>query len=687
MNKEPLSLYLLRFFCGFVILIFMGMLYWSSTLIEENIRAIRSDIAMIKSELKTGQAAYRSDRPAFHQEANEQKTLPIAAKNLLKEDIFYKETLPRLLGKDFVPHGIQHEAVFGRPDNLHPFGNWYNVIQWQQLCSVAVAQGQFGKYETLAPNMAIVMEERTNPETGIPEFWVFLRDEVYWAPLQPEFFSSIPDLSPHFLEKHQVTAEDFKFFYDALMNPYMQEPGAVALRTYYAALQEIEVIDKLTFVVRWKAEEVEDGDGKHVKKIKYIAKQLTGGLRPLASFVYKYFANGKKIIEDDSDPNTYLTNSVWAQNFAEHWAKNIIVSCGAWTFDGMTEKTIRFKRNTDFFEPLAALTDEIEVQIKDSPDNIWQQFKAGKLDSYEVRPEQLLELRSFLSSPAYQQQATKGNAIKELDYIMRSYSYIGWNEAKPFFKTAKVRRAMTMAIDRQRIINQILNGQGIEITGTFYRYSPAYDTSIVPLPFDTYQARRLLEEEGWYDSDGDGIIDKVIDGRRTPFSFTLTYYVKNPTTKAICEYVATALREVGVECRLNGVDLADLSANLDDKSYDALVLAWGLGSPPEDPRQLWSSAGAKEKGSSNSIGFVNVEIDKIIDQLDYEYDLEKRVALYHQFDKILYDEQPYTFLYTPKQTLVYREYMQNVFLPIDRQDLVPGANVAEPQSNIFWIKD
>ena len=117
-----------------------------------------------------------------------------------------------------------------------------------------------------------------------------------------------------------------------------------------------------------------------------------------------------------------------------------------------------------------------------------------------------------------------------------------------------------------------------------------------------------------------------------------------------------------------------------------IALAWALGTPPEDPRQLWYSTGAKEKGSSNTIGFANTEIDRIIDQLDYEYDPKKRLALYHRFDAIIHEQQPYTFLYTPKVTLLYRDYLKNVFLPVHRQDLVPGANMAEPDPSIFWIK-
>ena len=705
MNREPIGLYIFRFFTGFALLCFMCLLYWSSTLIEEKLIKQEVEIAQIKNELfaiRNSTEKMRSD--ILHTLSNAQIHTSLNSSNsnispssmhhvgidkypsILHEDPFYSDILPKLVGDGFVPHGTRKSGVFFFPDNLHPFSNWAETNNWLQMCNVTLAQQQFGKYETMAPDMALKIEERINENTGEVEFWVFLRDNVFWQPLKQSFFSNLT-LAPEFLQKNQVTSEDFKLSFDAIMNPFVQEAKALAMRTYYDDMKEIEVIDKLTFVVRWKSHMIKDADGIETPKIKYIAKQLTGSLSPLPAFVFKYFSNGKKIVDDDSAVDTYRTNSVWAQNFAIHWAKNVIVSCGAWVFDGMNERLIKFKRNPDFYIPLAALTDTIEVYFKDSPDNIWQAFKNGSLDTCALQPGQLIEFHSFLESSAYKDQIAKYSAIKEIDYVARMYSYIGWNEATPYFHTAKVRRAMTMAIDRNRIIEQNLNGLGVEITGPFYPYSPSYDQSIRPLPFSPQQAKRLLEEEGWYDIDGDGIIDKKIGDKIVPFSFTLTYYVKNPTTKSTCEYISKALKDIGVDCRLKGVDIADLSSTFENKSFDALHLGWGYGTPPEDPRQVWSSEGAKEKGSSNAIGFANAEVDAIIEKLNYETDQEKRTALYHRFDAIIHDEQPYTFLYTAKASLLYRDYLQNVFIPAARQDLIPGADVGEPDSSIFWIKD
>ena len=636
MNREPIVLYILRFIMRFAILASVAMLYWSSLLVEQDLKFIQGDMGLIRHELlsvkenieklqtELSHRAYENSSSLIPSSQHQTSPSPHASKNnLLTEDLFYTSTLPKLLGPHFKPHGIRKEATIGKPKNLHPFSNWSEVASWIGMCSVGLAAQEIGKYETLTPDMALTMELRHLPD-GYPEYWLTLRKDLFWQPLNPHHFPEGLKLAPFFLKKHQVTAHDFKFFYDAIMNRHVEEPGAVALRNYLNDIEEVRVVDDFTLVVRWKTRKTQDENGKEIFQMKYLAKSVTGSLRPLPRFVYQYFADGTKIIQDD-EPNTYRTNPVWAQNFSHHWANNVIVSCGPWLFDGMTDREIRFRRNPDFYNFYAALVEAYEIKFRDSPDAIWEDFKSGSLDYFAVPPNLLGELDLFLKSDPYKKQAQKGLKIKRLDFLARSYNYIGWNEVNPLFNQIKVRQALTLAIDRERIIRQNLNGKGMQITGTFFPYSPSYDSSLKPYPFDPDQAKQLLEEEGWYDSDGDGIIDKLINGKRTSFRFSLTYYVKNPTTKAICDYIATALKQIGISCNPKGVDIADLSAVFEDKSFDAVLLGWALGTPPEDPKQIWSSIGSKEKGSSNAIGFANPEVDHIISELEYEYDPQKRI--------------------------------------------------------------
>lgn len=698
MNKESFFLYIFRLILSIGLFVFMCLLYWSSSLLELNVRGMRNEINELRSSIDTLQSTLVNGAVSIpnsgvstsaHSTASN-LTPEIASEypNLLQEDPFYKVTLPKMLGPNFHPSGTFRDSTYGKSENLHPFSGFVEPMRFINLCNISVADNKFGIYETMSPAAAYRLEERKNEKTGLPEFWVFLRRDLFWEPLEQHFFNgSEVKLAPHFLKRHPVTAHDFKFYYDAFMNNYVTEAMAISARTTLGDIEAIDIIDDYTFVVRWKGHDVTGPDGKVTKQLKYKARLLTGALSPLASFVFKYFADGTKIVEDDSAPDTYQKSSVWAQNFSQHWAKNIIPSCGAWKFDGMTDQRIRLKRNDRFFEPLANLMQVYEQQFKSSPDAMWQDFKAGNTIAYSLVPDKLPEWEQFKKSSIYAQQVAKNQAIHELQYLSSSFAYIGWNNSHPIFGSKKVRQAMTMAIDRRRIIRQNLNNLGIEIHGPFLTTSDAIDPSITPWPFDPQAARKLLEEEGWSDMNGDGILDKVIDGKVTPFTFAMTYYVKNPTTKSIVEYVATALKEIGVQCELNGVDIADLTTKIDDKTFDAYYLSWMLSAPPDDPSQLWLSTYAKVKGSSNTIGFANQEADEVIEKLNYEYDKQKRIELYHRLDQIFHEEQPYTFLFTSKTLFLYRESLQNVFVPADHQDLIPGANIPSPQFSAYWIKE
>lgn len=681
MRKESFFLSLLRLLLLGALVAFLAMIYWSLLLLEEDVRELKNEYSQFKELPRLAQESPVNTTIKKNLRPHLDPALP----NLLVEDPFYTETLPKLLGPNFQPKGIRKTASAGKPDNLHPLSNWSHVSTWQGLCGVSVAKSQLGFFESYVPNAAFKVEERI-PEGGQSvEYWIHLREGMLWQPLKQKWFAQGIRLAPHFLKKHPLTAHDFKFYFDVMMNPFISEPRAVVMRQYYADIEEVRVLDDLTFVVRWKSNPTLLPDGTTQNRPKYLAKSTTLSMSPLPCFVYQYYPDGKKIVEEDQALETYQTNSTFAQSFTEHWAKNVIPSCGPMCFEGMTDETLRFSRNPDYFSPLECLVEGLQVDFKQSDENIWNAFKQGSLDEYSMQPDHQLEFESFIRSQPYLAQEEQGLKIQRLEYLFRAFSYIGWNEARPLFRSKKVRKAMTLAIDRPRIIREVAHGMGIEIATPYYPYSSAYDTSIHPWPFDPVAARRLLEEEGFADTDGDGILSKMEGNQKLKAEFTLSYYVKNPTTKAIAEFIATGLKEIGVKCKLNGTDLADISALFDDKNFDAYILAWVLASPPEDLRQLWHSSGAKEKGSSNSIGFSNPEVDQIIEQLTYEYDPEKRTRLYHRFGAIFHEENPYTLLYVPRIAFLYRDYLKNVFLPVDRQDLIPGAVVGEPDSSIFWI--
>ena len=689
MRDSSWAMFWLKVVSSIFVLSFLCLLYWSSLLQEDRLRSIDDRLTSIEESvhsLKNNNGTFTA--PSLNdnsiQATSFRPHIDSKYPNLLADDTYYSETLPKLLPKNFIPKGTLRMANIGKADDLHPFCGWANVSEWGSYCWPSAGDMQFGKYNDLAKDLAIKIEERETERQDLAAFWVHLRDGVMWQPLEKAHFSGEIDLAPHFLKKHKVTADDFKLYFDAIKNPGVDVTGAVTLRLLFRDLESIEVIDELTFVVYYKRAPFMASDSTPVYKLPYIALRNVISLKPLPCFVFKYQADGKKIFANDGAKDYYQTSSLWAQQFVNHFAKRVIVSCGAWTFDGASDRQIRFRRNPDFYIPNYALFQAMEIYFLENFDAIWRDFMAQRIDVCELSSQNLVELERFMKSPFYQKEKAKGNEIKRIEYPYRAFAYIGWNQKKPFFKNKKVRQALSFAIDTKRLIQQNLNGQGIQISGPFFCFSSAYDSSLPPYPYDPDQAKRMLAEAGWIDSDGDGIIDKEIDGKRVPFRFSLTYYVKNPVSRANVELVSTLLRQIGIDCVLNGVDLADLSASIDDKSFDAYYLAWQLTPPPEDPEQVWHSQGANLKGSSNTIGFANHEADKIIELLKYEADPEERMKLYHRFDALIYDEAPYAFLYTPKTTLVYWSWLKNVFVPKDRQDIIPGADSEQPSPTHGW---
>jgi peptide/nickel transport system substrate-binding protein len=456
MDREPLALYVFRFVMGLGLFAFMAMLYWSSVMLEHDVKALRSEVMQLRSDMFNWSGAIERVRGDILQalaqghstaaigQAAIERALPsdnnsLAAMsderypNLLQTDLFYQNVLPKLLGNKFKPQGVLHTSTIVKPESLHPFNGNADVISWNQMCRGAVGQNKFGIYDSLAPDLATKMEERKDDATGVSEYWIFLRRDIYWQPLEPRFFEGV-ELAPLFLRKHPVTAHDFKLYYDAIMNPYMQEMGAVALRSYIGNIDTVRVVDDHTFVVRWKTQPVEQPDGTVRNLVQYNAKLMTAALQPLPGFVCKHFTDGSKILEEDSAEDSYRTSSVWAQNYAQHWSKNTIISCGPWVFDGMTDQQIRMRRNTEYYNPLAVLVEASETSFRSSSDALWQDFQALKTDTYILSPEKLSEWETFKKSAVYAQQQERNLGIERLDYVARSYSYVAWNQNKPYYR-------------------------------------------------------------------------------------------------------------------------------------------------------------------------------------------------------------------------------------------------------------
>src|SRR5690606_30667210 len=148
---------------------------------------------------------------------------------------------------------------------------------------------------------------------------------------------------------------------------------------------------------------------------------------------------------------------------------------------------------------------------------------------------------------------------------------------KPLFRDKRVRAAMTHAFNRQQVIDKVFQGLGEIVSGDAAPDSPRNDPTIRPLPFDLARARALLAEAGWKDSDGDGLVDQVIDGKRIPFEFTLMLYAGSPEWSALANIYKEDLLKIGIKLTVASVEWSVMQKRTDEKSFDAFTGGWSVG--------------------------------------------------------------------------------------------------------------
>jgi len=458
------------------------------------------------------------------------------------------------------------------------------------------------------------------------EYTIYLKKGVKWH--RP----AVDLLNPRYkwLDKDRfVTAEDVLFTLELILNPQVQ---AAHSRNYYQDVESWKAVDDHTVVIRWK-------------KKTYQSLAFTMGLYPTPKWLYTK--------DEDGSP---LPSSTLGLKFNEHWYNNKAIGCGPYRFvEWLQGVLIKLERFDEYSAGDLPPIKEIQYHLIRDKNQQLLNFQSGLLDIHGLTFAQYRE--SVLEGPKDSKYRDGTYKIENITRMV--YRYLGWNLEDYRFSDKRVRRAMTHAFDRKYVIDNVLYGLGTLTTGSFYRHSPAYDTSIDPIPFDLEKAKQLLTEAGWVDTNGDGIRDKEINGERKEFEFPMIIYGYRPEVRSWSTLFKENLYKIGVQCTLVPVEWSVMLKKMEDREFVAYTGGWGLDSDG-DPYQIWHSSQADEPKSSNRIGFRNAEADKIIETLRSTFDREERIRLQHKFHRIVHEEQPYTFLYNENIVVANQPWVHNV---------------------------
>ena len=468
-----------------------------------------------------------------------------------------------------------------------------------------------------------------------------------------------------FADGEPVTVQDVLFSMKVIKNPAVLAPH---LRNYFSAVTDVIV---------------EDGNGiRFVCDQPYFRNDLV-----LGSFevIPRHFYDPDGLMDPVAIKS--LIDGSWetrehaerVKKFAEQFNQNFnrqVLGSGPYSIENpdvdiVTQQKVVLTRNPKYwgashdFLPSPGYIDKLVFKVINNMDAAFVELTNGNLDLHGLQP---LEFKEKSWSKEFTGRFLKGIAYGS------GYTYIGWNNSHTIFSDPLVRRAMTHLTDKEGMVTNLLFNLGEPVLSPIHKFRPEYHLELKTIPYDPDLALDLLEKVGWDDADGDGVLDKEIDGKRVPFKFEFLVNSGNQIRKDIALIMQHELADIGIVCEVRELDWSIFLQRVKNKDFAAVTLGWtgSLRFPP-DGYQIWHSSQAEGNGS-NFISFKNQEVDEILESYRKEFDFDKRVQLYKRFQEILHEDQPYTFLWKSRSATAYSRRFEGV-----------NWYLAGPETREWWV--
>jgi peptide/nickel transport system substrate-binding protein len=291
-------------------------------------------------------------------------------------------------------------------------------------------------------------------------------------------------------------------------------------------------------------------------------------------------------------------------------------------------KWIEMIANPDYFRGRPPL-DRMVFYTPSSMGELFSELVLGNVDlAYDLPPGNYDTLKSYMKvlSPG------------------RAYTYIGWNMVR--FPDKKLREAFSMAIDRRKIISDVLENYGQVVDGPITPEHWAYNPDLKGIREDKEGSKKLIEELGYSKKRG----QKFYQG----LSVQILVEEGNDIRKRVAATIVSDLQAVGVQATVVPLSGTDLITRLFNKNFDAYILGWNV-DKEFNPFPIWGS-----DGIYNFVGYKNARIDSLIGEALLSLDREKAKKALYEFQEIIRDDLPYTFLYAPKKITLVKKSIQGV---------------------------
>jgi len=282
-----------------------------------------------------------------------------------------------------------------------------------------------------------------------------------------------------------------------------------------------------------------------------------------------------------------------------------------------------------------AKIDKISFHVIADPMTRFLMLKSAQLDLGSVEP------------MAYERQLNEEFFEKFNIYekISLSYSYLGFNLREEKFKDPRVRKALSLAIDRQELVDILFFKHAKACSGPFLPGTLAFNEDVKVPTTDIKKAKELLKLAG-YDENN-------------PFEFEIVTSNSSPIRPYAAQILQHQLKKAGVIVTLRVMEWqAFLNMVVFPHKFESVLLGWGL-SPTPDPYLFWHKDSDK-KGGFNLVGYNNPEVNKMIEESQSIIDREELGKKWREMFKIITDDNPYLFLYIPNSITAVDKRVKNV---------------------------
>ena len=256
-------------------------------------------------------------------------------------------------------------------------------------------------------------------------------------------------------------------------------------------------------------------------------------------------------------------------------------------------------------------------------------------------------------SPADVALLERMDGVEIFSYVPRSSKALVWNVEHPLFAAKEVRQALTLAIDRQEIVEALHYGHAKVTDLPFMSGLWACNRELAPRPYDPGLAAQLLAAQGWHDRGGDGVLERA-DER---FSFEILTAAGNDLLRDVLVMVQHQLARVGIEARQRAVEYNTLLAHEQDHDFEATLTSMAVGTDLDLSFRFHSSA---IDGGFNFGRYSSGEVDRLLDELKNQVDQAAAKPLYDRLQALLYEDAPLTILYEPLWLVAVREELSGV---------------------------